>query len=140
MADFGVTLGCDCWESLTTSGSGVSIVKNVDTCQRTDPLKKRRLGAAARLILEVVCRLRNEVEGSPTTCLLCLLGETLQVRGGGTWRQDGAEFGRSSQGSKNQTSGDWKTRGAVVPAFPVSERRRIYHTRQPPSRRGDHSD
>lgn len=37
-------------------------------------------------------------------CLLCLLDETLKMREEGTWRQDGVDFGRSSQGSKNQTS------------------------------------
>lgn len=50
-ADFGVTLGCDCWESLTTPGSGVSIVMNLATSEGSGYLKKKCPDEADRIFL-----------------------------------------------------------------------------------------
>lgn len=50
-ADFGVTLERDCWESLTTSGSGVSIVRNVATESDQACREERDVGAADGSVL-----------------------------------------------------------------------------------------
>lgn len=141
MADFGVTLGCDCWESLTTSRSGVSIVKNVATCQRSDHLKRRRLGAAARLLSSRGQSGTTRGRGISNVMLAMLVGrdasDLKRRQKNRRWCRFWRELARVQV---LEVWKDWKSRGAIVPAFPVSELRRIYYTRRGQLRRGDHFD